>query len=51
MCDYLSITQQSCLYDDNVVTVDRRGDDPKHCRLFEAGQRERCRNFNHTKNT
>ena len=50
MCDYSSISQQSCLYDANGVTVDRRGDDPKHCKLFEAGQRERYRNFNHAPN-
>ena len=34
-CAYSLITYTTCLYKENEEIKDRRGNDPKHCLLFE----------------
>lgn len=37
-CDYSLKTDKTCLYEVNGVLIDRRGDDPNKCNLYERGR-------------
>lgn len=39
MCDYAKYAKQTCLHSVGREVVDRRGEDPKDCKLFEKGPR------------
>lgn len=42
-CNYSMITDQTCLFRKNGKIVDRRGNDPENCKLFDDGNKIRRR--------
>lgn len=37
-CNYAGVTDQTCLTVKDRQTIDRRGEDYDHCKLYEAGK-------------